>query len=102
MSVKLFTLGNQKPNFVAGSAILKAIIACLEGVTEKFLKNVFTLTIPLMTTVELMTAILLLFNNVKHMSSWRKEKAFSNIKLKTSYPTGINEKGVLILKQKHA
>ena len=55
-----------------------------------------------MITVELMTAILLLFDNVKHMSSWRKEKAFGNINLKTSHPTGINEKGVLILKQKHA
>ena len=52
------TLGKQKPNFATGSTITKLSIEHLEKVTKKFLRNVFTLTIVLMATVELMIGIL--------------------------------------------
>ena len=62
-------LGKQKPNFATGSTITTVNIEHLENVIKKFLRNVFTLTIVSMATVELMIGILWFLNNVKHMSS---------------------------------
>ena len=56
--VKFRIFGKQKPNFTIGSTILKVNIEHSERVTEKFLRNVFTLTIVPMATVELMIGIL--------------------------------------------
>ena len=64
-----FALRRQKPNFVTVTTIIKVILARFKRVTGKFLRDVFALTIPLMTAVELITEILLFFSNVKHMSS---------------------------------
>ena len=56
-----------------GSAIIKVNIEHLEKVIKKFLRNVFTLTIVSMATVELMIGYL---NNVKHMNSQKKWNLF--------------------------
>ena len=56
--VKFRMFGKQKTNFAIGSTTLKVNIEHSERVTEKFLRNVFTLTIVPMATVELMIGIL--------------------------------------------
>ena len=57
----------QKLNFVTGSTTIKAKIECLERAIRKVLRKVFTITIAFMATVELIIAILLFLNNVKHI-----------------------------------
>ena len=44
--------------------------------------KMFTLTIVSMATVESMIGILCFLNNVKYMSSWKKEKPFANTDFK--------------------
>ena len=59
----------QKLNFVTGSTTIKAKIERLERATRKVLRKVFTIAIAFMATVELIIAILLFLNNVKHINS---------------------------------
>ena len=56
--VKSRTLGKRRPNFVIGLIIIKVNIERLERVIGKFLKNYFTLTNVLITTVALKIGIL--------------------------------------------
>ena len=67
--VKFSKSGKQKPNFATGSTITKVNIEHSEKVTKMFLRNVFTLTIVSMVTLELMIGNLSFLNNVKHVSS---------------------------------
>ena len=56
--VKSRTLGKRRPNFVISLIIIKVNIERLERVIGKFLKNYFTLTNVLITTVALKIGIL--------------------------------------------
>ena len=62
---------------------MEANIELQERLIEKFLRNVFALTIALIATVKLKIGILWFFNNVKSMSNWKKHKTFGNIDLKS-------------------
>ena len=85
-------VGKQKPNFARGLTITKVNTEHSEKVTKKFFRNVFTLTIASIATVEVMIRILCFLNNVKHMSSLKKGKPFWQRRLKTFYPIRLNEK----------
>ena len=66
-----------EPNFATGSTVTKVNREHSEKVTKRFLKNVLTLTLVSMATVELMIGIFW-FLNMWHMSSWKNKKTFGN------------------------
>ena len=71
-----------KVNWNVVSYIFEIAPRASEKVTQKFLRNGFTLSIVSMATEELMIGILWFLNNVKHMSSLKKKKTFGNTGLK--------------------